>query len=180
MSRFVLYFLFFFEQFRHHPELPIGMRLVHTLCILLAQILNGIFRMERSALHGTYSPLLHRVPIRRGLYRQLRDRDVVGGVKRRIGMSAKKSSLEKSRGEGRRSIVEAVVMAAAATRTMMKSVRTARAMLTIQLYIFSLEILSKGTVTVIQKTIRTIFPASTRRLSSARNWIPSCLTPVRS
>ena len=95
-------------------------------------------------------------------------------------MSAKKSSLEKSRGEGRRSIVEAVVMAAAATRTMMKSVRTARAMLTIQLYIFSLEILSKGTVTVIQKTIRTIFPASTRRLSSARNWIPSCLTPVRS
>ena len=44
-------------------------------------------------------------------------------------MSANKSSLDKARGTGRRAIVVAVVMAAVATRTMMKSVRTATAML---------------------------------------------------
>ena len=50
-------------------------------------------------------------------------------MKRRLGMSAKKSSFEKARGTVRRAIVAAVVMAEAATRTMMKSVRTVRAML---------------------------------------------------
>ena len=69
VSQFVLYFLFLFEQFHHHPELPIGMRLVHALHILLDRISTGIFRMEHSALRGTSSPLPHRVPIRRGLYR---------------------------------------------------------------------------------------------------------------
>ena len=54
--RFVLYFLFLFEQFHHHPELPIGMRSVHSLCILLDQISTGIFRMERSTIRGTLSP----------------------------------------------------------------------------------------------------------------------------
>ena len=47
-------------------------------------------------------------------------------MKRRIGMLTKKSSLEKAREAGRRAIVAAV----AATRTMMKSVRTAMEMLT--------------------------------------------------
>ena len=42
---------------------------------------------------------------------------------------SKKSSLEKARGEGRRAIVTAVVMAAAATRKMINSVRTAREIL---------------------------------------------------
>ena len=55
-------------------------------------------------------------------------------------MSEKKSSLEKARGEGRMEIVAVLVMAAASTRTMMKSLRTARAMLTRQMYIRSLEI----------------------------------------
>ena len=90
---------------------------------------------------------------------------------------AKNSVLDKARGAGRRAIVVSVVMEAAETRTMMKSVRTERVM---QLYIRSSEIFSKGTVTVIQKTIRTIFPASKRRSSSARNWRPSCPTPRRS
>ena len=45
-------------------------------------------------------------------------------------MLAKKSSLEKSRGAGRRAIVAVVVMESAATRTVMKSVRVAREMLT--------------------------------------------------
>ena len=80
--QFVLYFLFLFEQFRHHPELPIGMRSVHTLCILLARISTGIFRMKRSALRGTSSPLLHRVPIVCVLYRRLRVRDVTWGQSR--------------------------------------------------------------------------------------------------
>ena len=71
VTQFVLYFLFLFEQFHHNPELPIGTRLVHALCIVLARILTRIFRMERSALHATLSPLLHRVPIRCGLYHQL-------------------------------------------------------------------------------------------------------------
>ena len=35
--------------------------------------------MERSSLCVTSSPLLHHVPIRRGLYHQLRERDVAGG-----------------------------------------------------------------------------------------------------
>ena len=48
-------------------------------------------------------------------------------------MSAKKSSLEKSRGAGRRAIVAAVVMAAAAMRTMVKSVMTTRAIMMRQL-----------------------------------------------
>ena len=51
-------------------------------------------------------------------------------MKRKTGMLAKKSSLEKTRGAGRRSIVAAVVMAEATTRMTMKSVRTAREMLT--------------------------------------------------
>ena len=46
----------------------------------------------------------------------------------KTGMSANKSGLEKSRGEGRRAIVAAAVMAAAAEMKMMKSARTARAM----------------------------------------------------
>ena len=54
-------------------------------------------------------------------------------MKRKTGMSTKKSSLEKSRGAGRRAIVTAVVMVAAATRTATESVRTARAILTRQL-----------------------------------------------
>ena len=62
-SRFVLCFLFFFEKFRHHPELLIGMRLVYALHILLARILTGIFRMEWSALSGTSYPLTQSVPI---------------------------------------------------------------------------------------------------------------------
>ena len=70
---------------------------------------------------------------RHELYRQLRERDVTGGMKRRTGMSTKKLSFEKARGAGRRKIVAAVVMAEATMRTMMKSVRTARAMLTRQL-----------------------------------------------
>ena len=167
--QFVLYFLFLFEIFRHHPELTIGMRLVHDLRILLARILTGIFRMKRSALRGMSSSLLHRIPIRRGLYRQLRERDFAGGVKRMTGMLAKKSSLEKARGAVRREIVAAVVMAEAETRTIMKSVRTASLIMMRQLYIRSSEILSKGTITVIQKTVRTIFPASTRRFSYTRN-----------
>ena len=59
-------------------------------------------------------------------------------------MSANKSSLDKARGEGRRAKLVVVVMteAVAATRTMMKRVRTARKMLTRQLYICSSEILS--------------------------------------
>ena len=48
-------------------------------------------------------------------------------------MSVKNSSLEKSRGVGRRAIVVAVVMATASTRTMMNILRTAREMLTRQL-----------------------------------------------
>ena len=87
MSRFVLYFLFLFEQFQHHPELPIGVRSVHALHILLAQISTWIFRMKRYALRSTTSSLLHRVPIRSGLYRRLRNRDVAGRMKRRTGMS---------------------------------------------------------------------------------------------
>ena len=55
------------------------------------------------------------------------------GVKRRTGMSAKKSSLDKARGAVRRAIVAAVVMAASAMRAMVNSVRTTRAMLTRQL-----------------------------------------------
>ena len=86
VSRFVLYFLFLFEQFRHHPEFPIGVRSVHALLIFLAQILTGIFRMERSELRGTSSSLLHRVPIRRVLYHRLRERDIVVGVKSRTVM----------------------------------------------------------------------------------------------
>ena len=180
MSRFVLYFLFLFEQFRHHPELPIGMYSVHALRILLAQISTGIFRMERSAICGTSPPLPHRFPIKRGLCHQLHERDVAGGMKSMTGMSVKNSGLDKLRGAGRRSILAAVVMAASSARKMMKSLSTARLMLTRQLKIHSSKILSKGTVTVIQKTIRTIFPDSTMRLSSARNWRPSCPTPGRS
>ena len=48
-------------------------------------------------------------------------------------MLAKKSSLKKARGEGRRAIVVSVVMAEAATRTIMNSVRKSRAILTRQL-----------------------------------------------
>ena len=95
----------------------------------------------------------------------------------RMGVSEKKSGLEKARGAGRREIVVVVVMVAAATRMMMKSVSKARVM---QLYIRSLEIFSKGTVTVFRKTIRAIFPDSMTRSSSARNWRPICLTPGRS
>ena len=51
-----------------------------------------------------------------------------GGVKRRTGMSTKKSGLEKSRGAGRREKLATVAMAKVATRKMMKSVRTARVM----------------------------------------------------
>ena len=51
-------------------------------------------------------------------------------------MSTKKSGLEKARGAGRRVIVATVVMASTTTRTLMKSVRTARLM---QMYICSLE-----------------------------------------
>ena len=63
MSQFVLCFLFLFEQSRHHPELPIGMRSVHALCILLARISTWIFRMERSALHSKSSSLPYHVSI---------------------------------------------------------------------------------------------------------------------
>ena len=127
VSRFVLYFLFFFEEFRHHPELHIGIRLVHAFCILLARISTGIFFMGRFVLFGTFSLLLHRIPIQRGLYHRLRERDVVGGgVKRRTGMLAKSSILETSRGAVRRAIVVVVVMASVATRTMMNSVSKAR------------------------------------------------------
>ena len=77
--------------------------------------------------------------------------------------------MKKARRAGRKAIVASVVMAVVATRTMMNSVRTARAMLTRQMYIYSLERLLKGTVTVIQKTIRTIYTATTRILSSAQN-----------
>ena len=84
-------------------------------------------------------------------------------------MLAKKLGLEKARGEVRRAIVAAVVMAEVETRTIMKSVRTASLIMMRQLYIRSLEILSKGPITVIQKTVRTIFPASTRRFSYTRN-----------
>ena len=45
-----------------------------------------------------------------------------------MGMSTKKSGLEKARGVVRRAILAAVVMAEAATRTMMKSVNTERVM----------------------------------------------------
>ena len=103
----------------------------------------------------------------------------MGGYEEEEGMSAKESSLEKARGSGRRAILAAVVMAAAEIRMMMKSVKTAREILTRQLKIRYSENLSKGTVTVIQKTIRTIFTASTRRSSSARNWRPSCPAPGR-
>ena len=89
-------------------------------------------------------------------------------------MLAKNSGLEKARRAGRRAIVASVVMAAAATRTMIKIIRTARV---IHLYICSSEILSKGTVTVIQKIARKIFPASMRRSSSAQNWRQICPTP---
>ena len=111
------------------------MRLLHALRIILAQISTGIFRMEGSALRGNLSPLFHRVPIRRGMYRQLRERDVAWGMKRRMGMLENKSSLYKARGEDRRAKLVMVVIAevAAATRTMMKRVRTAREMLTRQL-----------------------------------------------
>ena len=95
-------------------------------------------------------------------------------------MLAKKSSSEKARGSVRRAIVVEVVMATAAKRTPMKSVRTTRVMLTRQIYIHSLEIFSKGTFTLIHKIIRTIFPASMRRSSSTRNWRLSCPTPGRS
>ena len=43
-------------------------------------------------------------------------------------MLAKNSVLDKARGAGRRAIVVSVVMEAAETRTMMKSVRTERVM----------------------------------------------------
>ena len=92
-------------------------------------------------------------------------------------MSSKKSSLEKATGAGRGAILVMIVMVEAATRAMMNSVRTSKSVLTRQLYICSSERLSKVTVTVIQKTIRRIFPASTRRSSSALNWRPSCPTP---
>ena len=59
---FVLYFLFLFEQFRHHPELPFRMRSVHALPILMDRISTGIFRMERSALCGKLSPLYPQRP----------------------------------------------------------------------------------------------------------------------
>ena len=94
-------------------------------------------------------------------------------------MSAKKSILNKARGAGRRAIVEAVVMVAAATIMIMNSVSTSRDILPRHLYIFSSERLSKVTVTVIKKTIRAMLTASTRRLSSAQNWRPICLTPGR-
>ena len=58
-------------------------------------------------------------------------------MKRRTGMSENKSSLEKVRGADRGAIMAVVVMESAATRTMMKSVRTARAILTRQMYIRS-------------------------------------------
>ena len=45
-----------------------------------------------------------------------------------MGMSANKSGLNKARGAGRREILVAVVIAAVATRTMMKSVKTERVM----------------------------------------------------
>ena len=77
VSRFFLYI--YFEQFRHHPELPIRMRLVHALRILLDRISTGIFHMVRSALRGTSHPLLLNFPIRRGLYRKLCEIDVAGG-----------------------------------------------------------------------------------------------------
>ena len=48
------------------------------------------------------------------------------GTKRRTGMSAKKSGLEKARGAGRRAIMAAVLIAAASTRKMMKSISTER------------------------------------------------------
>ena len=56
-------------------------------------------------------------------------------MKRRMGMLENKSSLYKARGEDRRAKLVVVVIAevAAATRTMMKRVRTAREMLTRQL-----------------------------------------------
>ena len=63
VSRFILYFLFLFEKFCHHPELPLGMQSIHALCILLARIFTGIFRMKWSALRDMLSPLPHPVPI---------------------------------------------------------------------------------------------------------------------
>ena len=47
-------------------------------------------------------------------------------MKRKTGMLAKKSGLQKARGAGRKAILVVVVMAAAAMRTMVKSVRTSR------------------------------------------------------
>ena len=49
-------------------------------------------------------------------------------MKRKTGMSVKTSGLDKARGAVRRAIVVAVVMAEATTRTMMKSVSTAKVM----------------------------------------------------